>query len=249
MKEKQLKKIIRIKGVQKSAPIYFLDESVDISSIHQSTNGTLFTYKSKTLELKDLSLRLLGEYQITNAACAIMTCEILISRGYNITPKSIHSALSHASFPGRFEKITLSDLQQPIILDGAHNPAKIEAFLTSLERLYPSKKIFLVAFKKDKDTKKLLTKILPYAEKIIVSQFHQTTDLSMRAATPIYEIKKQITGMMESEKILFEPSPDIALKIVKRLSQKLETHVVVTGSLYLVGEIRALLKSKSNRVN
>lgn len=94
-----------------------------------------------------------GDYQIENATLAIRTIEILGDFGFIISDEAIRDALSSAYFPGRFEIIenNLSITKSTIILDGAHNPAKMMAFITQLHFLYPNKKkIFIIAFKKIK---------------------------------------------------------------------------------------------------
>jgi len=246
VKEKQLKKIIRQKSEDLSAYVHFLDETVQITNASSSKDGSVFSFESDSLEMKNIRLSLVGKYQIENAACVLKACEILRQKGMNISTDGVRDALGYADFSGRFEKVKLPELTHPFILDGAHNPAKLDAFLYSLEMLYPKeKKIFLVAFKKDKDTRKLLEKILPFAHLVIVTEFHQTTDLSMRAATRIEDIQNQILSLKNSDKIIFIRSSSSALDKAKELNRELDAYVIVTGSLYLVGEIRTLLKTKN----
>src|SRR3989344_3659081 len=133
-----------------------------------------------------------------------------------------------------------------IILDGAHNPTKMKTFLSALRKYFPGqKKIFLVAFKKDKEIGKMLKLIQREADKIIVSEFGAITDMSKKATEKISNIKNQILKINKNKniKFIFEKDSRKALDIALNLTSITNNSiVVVTGSLYFVGEVRGLLK-------
>lgn len=146
---------------------------------------------------------------------------------------------------------------QKLILDGAHNVDKMNAFLTSLNKYFPDeKKIFLIAFKKDKNVNEMVAMMQKYAEKIIFSRFSAATDMNKSASFKISNYKKQIPNKSKiinspastseagraNPKIYFEKDSKKALDKSLDLAQEIPSSiVVVTGSLYFVGEIRTML--------
>ena len=98
---------------------------------------------------------------------------------------------------------------------------------------------------KDKNIKEMLRGILPVADAIIVTRFSMATDVSRNASTDASMIKDKLLRMKYRGKILVEENSKKALKKAFELAAIQQfnnsTIIVVTGSLYLVGEIRNLL--------
>ena len=92
----------------------------------RSLAGQRFDYK----EEKDLTLHLLGEHQLRNAALAIETVGVLREKGWNIPERALREGLSAARWEARFE---LLRTDPPVIADGAHNPQCVEALARSLD--------------------------------------------------------------------------------------------------------------------
>ena len=181
-------------------------------------------------------LRPTGEHQKVNAACAIkaiaklQNCKLQIKTG--ITTK----ALADVQIPGRMEFINLQSAicNSAIILDGAHNPAKTRALATALRARFPNQKIaFVFAAKKGKDAEAMLRLLAPIAAKFIFTRFGATTDFG----------KNQSMSPEELVKILKKINPRVPVETINYPITQLPNYplVCVTGSLYLVGEIRALL--------
>ncbi len=135
-----------------------------------------------------------------------------------------------------------------LILDGAHNDAKMRAFLTALEEYFPNKrKTFIVGFKKDKNIKGMLSSIGKYADELIITEFNRAIDVGRRMAADAIKIKNQISGLEYKGNVFVEKDSKKALKRALALNNlAMEqfsngTVIVVTGSLYLVGEVRSML--------
>ena len=225
----------------------------------ESASGIEFDFISHEETLDTLTLSLLGQYQAENASLGIKTILELRKFGFKISDKVIRKALKTAFFAGRFEvrKVVLRQAQDKIsstlILDGAHNPTKMKKFLKSLKKIFPptspshfakasrdkrlrgTKKIFIIGFKFDKDIKKMLKEILGVADEIIVTQFKAKTDTNLHASAEAIDIKSQILKIKSDTKVVIEKDSGKALE--KAFKMKTEI-IVVTGSLYLVGEIR-----------
>ncbi len=138
------------------------------------------------------------------------------------------------------------DKEKTLVLDGAHNPTKMKAFLTTLKKLYPKeRKIFVVGFKFDKDVKKMLKQIVQVADTLIVTEFQGKTDMSVSASTKAESIKYQVLSSKYKGEIAVEKNSrkalDLALNIAVSEYPNIDSIIVATGSLYLVGEIRNML--------
>ena len=191
---------------------------------------------------KDYELGLIGDYQRENASLAVEAVLKLKTFGFKVSKNIIREALQTAFFPGRFEVVN-----DKLVLDGAHNPDKMKAFVSSLEKLYPKeKKVFLIAFKKDKNIKDMLLEILKSADSIIVTEFGRATDVGLHSSANSSNLKSQISNLKSGTKVIVEKDLGRALKKAFDLTVIEQSNnraiIVVTGSLYLVGEIRSSLK-------
>ncbi|MCX6717050.1 MAG: hypothetical protein NTU76_00020, partial [Candidatus Taylorbacteria bacterium] len=125
-----------------------------------------------------------------------------------------------------------------IILDWAHNVQKMKALLKTIEKLYSRKKfIFILAFKKGKEYKKMIQFIIPFAEKIIITHIFSTNqDLPHFSVSPeiiITDIKKFGFSSVEVKN---------NIKDIVQTMNKGSASYVVSGSLYLLGDIYKALK-------
>ena len=183
------------------------------------------------------SLSLIGEYQKENAGLALAVVNFLSRRdGFLINKKQVRKVFDNAHFPGRFDVRKVSGIT--VIFDGAHNPQKMSAFINTLIKKYPGKKFnFLIAFKSGKDYKEMLKIIVPFADSIILTGFHtenqDMVNLSEKPSTVGQQLKK--IGFKNFE-------INLSLKEAWQTILNKEEPIVVTGSLYLIGEIYRLIK-------
>ncbi|GDX62014.1 bifunctional folylpolyglutamate synthase/dihydrofolate synthase [Candidatus Levyibacteriota bacterium] len=201
----------------------------------------VFSYFGKR-KILNIYLSMFGDYQIENATLAIRTIEILGDFGFIISDEAIRDALSSAYFPGRFEIIenNLSITKSTIILDGAHNPAKMMAFITQLHFLYPNKKkIFIIAFKKNKDIDRMVQEIIDEADIIIATKFSISTTY-MAFAMEAKDVAEIIRNKNSDINLLIKSSATLSLKKAIEISE-VEDLIIVTGSLYLVGEVKNII--------
>ncbi|MBI2049356.1 bifunctional folylpolyglutamate synthase/dihydrofolate synthase [Candidatus Roizmanbacteria bacterium] len=205
----------------------------------------------KDFRLTKFEVSLLGDYQKENASLAIETVLQLRKFGFKVSENEIGQALKTAFFPGRFEVVRLAllahhKISSTLILDGAHNPTKMRAFLISLKKLFPKeKKIFVVGFKNDKEVRGMFKQIVKVADYIVATEFRAKTDMNVSASAEAESIRYEVLSMKYRGKIFVERDSKKALKkalslaAIEQLSNR--TMVIVTGSLYLVGEIRSML--------
>ena len=159
---------------------------------------------------------LAGEHQVDNAVTAALALRALgVSTG----------GIADACWPGRIEHVSPNP---DIILDGAHNPAGARALAKYLERFYGSRRIWMIyAAMRDKAIDEVAGILFPLATELVL-----TAPDTPRALRP--EAMAEFAGRGHVE-------PDVEAAIAYARSHAAEEDVIViTGSLFLVGEARGL---------
>ena len=128
---------------------------------------------------------------------------------------------------------TLETVQQNprVILDGAHNPEKMKELLAFIKKLTAKQVYFIVGFKSGKDVQTMVHQIAPHADHITITRFLETAFKSADTA----EIADALTR--ENATFSIDLDPHHALEIALSKASPEDT-IMVTGSLYLVGELR-----------
>lgn len=233
-------KIVEEKCREADAKLYRLHKDFDFKIKKESLEGSVFDLtinSDRVLKLNDLKILLLGRYQVENASLAVSAVLQLRKFGFQVSEEDIRTALKTAFFPGRFEVVN-----SQLILDGAHNPTKMRAFLSTLKKLFPKeKKIFIIAFKSDKNIKGMLREILKIADILIVTEFRTKTDMSLNASAETESIKHEVSGMKYKSVSVEKDSKKAVEKALAIQQFNNSTIIIVTGSLYLVGEVRNML--------
>ena len=194
--------------------------------VSSGLEGQSFTYRGKG----PYRIPLLGEYQADNAAVVLETVNVLRRRGWDIPEEALVRGLEQARWPGRLE---LARRGPDVILDGGHNPQCMEALARALGGLYPGKKlIFLTGVLADKDWSTMMGELLPLAK-----EFYTITPDSPRAM-PAAELAAYLEGQGAKATPCGSVREGLELALVFLPPEDV---VCVTGSLYMIGEVRHLL--------
>lgn len=189
-------------------------------------DGQKFVYQNQEYEIS-----LLGEHQILNALVVLDSIKILQNRGWNIPESAIQVGLKQAKWPGRLEILSRSP---DFIVDGGHNPQCLQALTESLRKLYPQQKfIFLMGILADKNTAEMINLISPLAKQVIAV----TPDSPRALSAKLLEEKFSQLGIPA----IAADSATHGIKLVRQLADKTDV-ICALGSLYLVGELRGLMK-------
>ncbi len=120
------------------------------------------------LDSYELSIPLLGDYQLGNAATAVAALEVLAGRGFNISKDSIISGLAQVGWPGRFQILSHHPL---LIVDGAHNPDGAQRLKQSLEQYFDfDRAILVIGVSSDKDIAGIVSELAPLFDKVIITR-------------------------------------------------------------------------------
>jgi dihydrofolate synthase/folylpolyglutamate synthase len=176
---------------------------------------------------------LLGRHQLRNIALAIAAAEELGNRGLPVSAESIERGIRATRWPGRFQVLPASGSQPEYVLDVAHNPAGAWALRSALSSCYDGRGlIYVFGAMRDKAIGEISEILFPLAEKIIATQAENP-----RSAT-VEEIREAAVRTHAE----IESAPDVASALERaRAIAATNDVIVVTGSIYIVGEaMRAL---------
>jgi dihydrofolate synthase/folylpolyglutamate synthase len=174
-----------------------------------------------------------GRHQLRNLALAITAAEELNNLGFKVSARDIEVGVRTTRWPGRFQVIPAHHGYSEIVLDVAHNPAGAWALRSALSTFYEDKKlIFVFGAMRDKAIAEIAGILFPLAERVIVTQ---AGNPRAAAAHEIAELAQHTQSEMIEEK-----SVASALERAKHLAGNSGV-VVITGSIYIVGEAMELL--------
>ena len=173
---------------------------------------------------------LVGRHQLRNVALAIAAAVELNQQGFGgITAKSIERGIRETRWPGRFQVIAARPGWPEIVIDVAHNPAGAWALRSALSERYEDRPlIFVFGAMRDKAISEMTEILFPLAERVIA-----TRPENPRAASP-----EEIQQAAARTGVEIETVEDVQSAVERaRTLAKAGTVIVITGSIYLVGEV------------
>ena len=198
-----------------------------IKKVAGEKNAPLTIVKTDDVELRlarTLTPPLLGDHQKTNAALALATVEVLQEQ-IPVSENQILDGLTNVNWPGRLQLIQKQNGQK-ILLDGAHNVAGAETLRTTLEKHFAKNRPLLIfGALADKDWPDICRTLAPLAAKIF------TVPVASERTAKADELAKTFRSANPEATVTAFENLAAALN-----ASKDEPFVVITGSLYLVGE-------------
>ena len=193
-------------------------------SLNFNSNRQVFEVKGRLGGYK-LSLPLLGDYQLENAATAVAALEVLAERGFNIFPDSIINGLARVEWPGRFQILG----HHPwLVVDGAHNSYSAQKLKQSLEQYFDfDRAILVIGVSFDKNIAGIVSELFSLFDKVIVTRSRHP-----RSAEPAPVVAEFARHGIQAQAVDDVPS---ALSIALALAGEKDL-ICVTGSLFVVAE-------------
>ncbi len=225
---------LRSVAIERHTTLYFVD-STHFTITNSQSDSMEMTYHDDRRTIRNIRLPAGGTYQAENATVAIRTLLFLAERDdLTLEDSEIHRAMSDVVMPGRHEKTHLFDRE--VILDGAHNPQKIAAFLETIDSSN-KKPVFVVALKKTKEAQEIFDLIAPVASHIVVTQFFTQQDgVLANFAYKALELGDIASNMSDVPVVVHE---DNLQALIDACGTAVDNQqVIVLGSFYLLGEIR-----------
>ncbi|HYA25249.1 MAG TPA: folylpolyglutamate synthase/dihydrofolate synthase family protein [Terriglobales bacterium] len=178
---------------------------------------------------------LVGRHQLRNVALAIAAAEELSKQGFPITPQAIERGIRETRWPGRFQVVSSHGDTPEYVFDVAHNPAGAWALRSTLSAHYEDRPLtFIFGAMRDKAIGEMAEILFPLAERVIATRADNP-----RSAT-VGEIR-QAAARLSAD---IQPAEDVADALTQVRDLKPPAVVVITGSIYLVGEAMRLLEVK-----
>jgi len=220
--------VIRKRCAEQSAFLVEIEEAFYLEDVTASDGCFSFTAIAYDSGARvPIALKLPGRFQVRNALTALAAARMLAERGAPIDDAAISRGVASTKWPGRLEKIN----ERPdIYLDGTHNPAGAREIAVFWEQFLPGRKIFLIyGAMRDKAVDEIAGLLFPRAAAVIFTAPAQSRSISA-------PLLAEMTGHHANR---FEtiPKPVEALNRALELASP-EDVIFVTGSLYLVGELR-----------
>lgn len=208
----------------------------EVSVKEEGPSGSVFDISVSGEEMDDLRISMGGSHQITNASEAFAAVTVL-RRSLEIPDEAVREGFVRAKQPGRFEVLYEPDRNGLpwVILDGAHNQDGAKKLREAMEKYFPGKRILTVTgMLKDKDVDGMLLELTGFSKDMIATEPVNERKLSS------YDLAKKIHEM---GKLVYEiPKPDDAAALSMSLGKGYDV-VLFSGSLYLIGKMRSILRT------
>lgn len=216
--------------------------SADIRSSGPSGSTFDITVKSGDGEepvLKDVTIGMAGEHQITNALEAVLALKVMYKEhdDIEISDDDIRAGLKEAGMPGRFEVMYEPEEGETapwVILDGAHNPDGAKVLADSMDKWFQGKRVLVVTgMLSDKDVTGILKETVRFGKDYIATEPGNPRKIDAGKLAEMINIM---------DKMVYEiPDPKDAVALAMSIGKGYDA-VLFSGSLYLIGEVRTLLR-------
>lgn len=208
---------------------------------YESVDGpvTYVTLNLPNMRIEHVAFSLPGLHQLENLSLALTAVHIAAVRdNWELTQEAIRKAMSSVYLPGRFEIRKIKD--KTIILDGSHNPQKVQALVETFQRSYPGQKSTLImAMGKNKAAREVFKNLEPIATEIICTDFFtQMQDFLHKAFKPAY-----LANMVAESSSIPTRIANSQKEAVRMALESDSDLILITGSFYFLGEINDILKS------
>lgn len=231
--EPEALEVIEKRSVETGVTPYLVSSRFEITGADES--GSLrVSFETEEDDYREVGLGLRGRHQIVNASLAVCLAERLRKRGFHIPRSAIIEGLERAEHPGRLE---LWQGEPRILFDGAHNLASARALRDYLDEFVKAPVTLVFGAMRDKELGRMAALLFPAARRLILTEMNNP-----RSATT--EMLRRIAPRaVAPDRVTLAPSTEDAAHLAMKVTPP-GSLLVVTGSLYLVGEMRELLSKR-----
>jgi len=200
-------------------------------SVTHALDGQTFQVSAAGQPPVELSIPLLGDHQLENAATAFGA---LRASGLSVPDIAIRAGFGQVQWPGRFE---IGQRENPtVIFDAAHNEDSFAKLRATLEKYFPGRRVTLIfGVSEDKHLAEMLSAIQPLVQRVIVTRANHPRALGVDR---ISEMAERLGLSCEAAE-----SAEKGLNKALELSQKDGSIVLSAGSIFVTAEAKqAFLK-------
>jgi dihydrofolate synthase/folylpolyglutamate synthase len=202
----------------------------------KALGNRFFSYKGIRKKYARLMCPLIGAHQIENAAVALGVIEAIATKGFAVNDDAVFAGIRDVRWEGRLEVLQHAPM---LLVDGAHNAAGVSVLCKALKNEFSYKNLILIfGVLNDKDYRLMLKKLVPLAYRLII-----TKPGTVRAMPP-EEIVPVAQKWQYNDRIEVVENSREALRRALSIADS-DDLICVTGSLYLVGEIKRVFSEIS----
>jgi dihydrofolate synthase / folylpolyglutamate synthase len=231
--------VIRNRAAQLSCDVYWRDSHIQVAT-HQS-NGLADQCISVTTPQTvhpNLHLPLLGRHQAGNAALAVAAADVLSRQERRITAQTIATGVSQTHWPLRFEHFGNNPT---IILDAAHNPDSVAAFVETCQEQFGDRPATLIfASSRDKDAATMLKIVAPRFQQIVLTKFERNPRAIGTEQLTVMLQDAITVGHFPAPEIHVAETPTESLQVARRIVAH-DGVICCAGSIFIAAELRTLL--------
>jgi dihydrofolate synthase/folylpolyglutamate synthase len=220
--------VIKRVALAQGAPVRTVRQGVDYRLISATLEGTSIQLGNLSVPVK---LPLLGGYQAMNAAIAYAAALELDRRNVEIEEEAIIAGLEKVQWPGRLELLQGRPL---IVLDATHTPDGARKIAIEFNRLFGRNMTLVIGVLNDKDLAGVVSPFAAIAKRAIA------TAPATERAYPADMIAQVLSQEMQNVEI--EPNIPRAIRRAIEITE-VNGVILVTGSIYTIGEAKAWLGS------
>jgi dihydrofolate synthase/folylpolyglutamate synthase len=219
------------------APLWLLNRDVVLTDVERNAPDgreaeTRISVRTPLGVWQHVRVPLRGRHQRENTALALAIVDRLRLAGWEISDDAVHAGLRQVDWPARVEVVGRSPT---VVIDAAHNWASAKALVTTLREEFPQRRrIVIFASTRDKDVRGQLRLLLPEFDTVILTRYVDNP----RSVPP--EELRNIAARLSDQPVHVAQEPVSAWKLARRLAGP-DDLIVVTGSFFLVAELRDLI--------
>ncbi len=204
---------------------------IELNAVDSINGKAIVTFITENEIYPDVNLGLRGRHQIENARLALQLAEVLKNNfNFTLSKSEIVEGLETAEHKGRLE------FYQNILFDGAHNVAGAKALKEYLDEFINQPVTLVFGAMRDKDLSPIAAILFPKAETLILTK--PNNERSMETS----ELLKIVPTAFDQKNVKLAETVAEAITTAKLVTKETEL-ILITGSLYLVGEAQEILKS------
>lgn len=226
LQKRDVRGVLRRRAKTEESVLFELGKDFFIKRLGGNLLSQEFFYKGLHDKHLFLKTKMLGGHQLVNASLALACCEALSLHGIKVKKEAMAQGVLNAFWPGRLEIFKTTPC---VILDGAHNEASALCLSVFLKKEFKRfRKWLLFGASCDKNIKMIAQKLEPLFDEIILTRADHA-----RAADPESAVRPHFNG----ENICLTQTLDEAIEMLNKRASA-DDVIVVTGSLFVVGEAR-----------
>jgi dihydrofolate synthase / folylpolyglutamate synthase len=177
-----------------------------------------------------------GRFQLQNALNAVASVRILQAKDFRVSDEQIERGIAETKWPGRLEQL---QSEPDLYLDGAHNPGAARELARFLEENFAGRRVFLIyGAMRDKAVDEVTGLLFPLATEVVFTQPNNPRAVSASQLAQIAGHHAVHFSVISNAEAAF----DAALAEARP-----EDAIFITGSLYLVGQLRHVWKEYGKR--